>query len=213
MLVRKFTCMEHEEFGELGWRPDWLKHLGFEPSWDFGVSHDILEHMVDKIGGAEGELMAFGAVIWIRGESGRDISLEGDFSRILTVIENGDQTLNCPGRTYKLRDHDYWEGEMVKIVREGLREAREYYNVGDISLSESEIKRRAVGWMRKGFRKANAYYRTKLRLDSCSVAYIFDKITEIVNKNSKGMEIGETLTIRIDFSNCQVTGFRDYPKW
>lgn len=216
MIVRKLTCEEDRENGGEGWMPQWLKnHNGIEPSYGFGISHDILEHIVDKIGGAEGELMAFGASLWVRGEAGKEMRLQYDFARMLeAIIVNGNQTLKCPGRTYKLRDYDYWDAEMGRIVSNGIdifeSDCEIYLDTGDFHLTVSEIKRRAISWMRKGFRKAQEYYR-RHGLDSFSVAYLFDKITKIVEHESKGMELGEVLTIRIDFKACEVTGSKDYP--
>lgn len=222
MLVRKFVCKEHEEIGDLGWEPTFLKGEGFEPSWGFGLSHDILEHKVDNIGGAEGEFMAFGAMIWIRGASGwiyngRNIMIrsfsdmvESDFADVLSRIVRGDQTLKCPGRTYKLRDYDSWESEMGVLVNKGisyfLQEMQESLN--DFWLSKDEIKRRAIGWMRKGFRKAEKYY-SKHNLGPCDVAYIFDKITKEVERQGELIE-GDTLTIRIDLNTTEVSSFRAF---
>jgi hypothetical protein len=112
MIVRKLTCKE----GELGigWMPNWVKDAAIDPGQGITVSHDILEHIVDDIGGAEGELMALGALLWIRGESGwfynqmrmayRSVTdiLGSDIAIILEQIEYGNQTLKCPGKTHNL---------------------------------------------------------------------------------------------------------------
>lgn len=228
MIVRKLTCAQHEEYGHDGWLPTWLERLGFDPVTGRAVSHDILEHMVDKIGGAEGEFMAFGALCWNRGDSGWfyehsrynpriSYQLSGDFHEILRLISHGEQSLKDPGRTYKLReDHDHWNVEFQEIVDVGFESAIQELDHNDDSQEELlpmsivEAKRRIIGWMRKGFRKADEYY-SSYHLNACNVSYIFDQITELVNMHSKPMEIGEVLTIKIDLWNKRVYGYKEYP--
>lgn len=222
MIVRKFTCTYHDDMGQLGWKPTFLKGEGIEPAWDFTLAHDILEHAVDNIGGAEGEFMALGAMMWGRGGSGWFFSkggsvklseiLASDFEDILITIASGKETLRCPGRTYKLSDYDDLEKEMSKGIRDAIKafKKNKYNDIKEIPCPEGDIERRIVGWMRKGFRKARDYY-GKYGLDSHGVSYIFDQIADIARKHNpeRYME-GEVLTIRIDPTNCDVTASLHY---
>lgn len=222
MIIRKLVRAYSEEHGYDGWLPLHRKDdPDFAPASGYGVAHDILEHEVDKIGGAEGEFMALGALCWIRGESGHLMSksyfyrsiadmLASDFSQILSKIANTEQTLKDPGRVYKLRDWDCWNVEIDSIVLAGIEE---FKNTGldnyggrleDIPYSFEEIKRRIVGWMRKGFRNAYQFYRTRHGMDSFAVCHVFDQITKIVEKNFC-YEVGDILAIRIDMRSYDVT--------
>ena len=227
MIVRKLVRVYSDEHGYDGWLPMHRKDdRDLSPANGLGVAHDILEHEVDKIGGAEGEFMALGALCWIRGESDwfaskstRSFStiLASDFSEILSKIANEEQTLKDPGRVYRLRDWDYWNEEIDRSVLAGIEEFKNNGedNYGgkweDIPSSPEEIKRRIVGWMRKGFRKAYQFYRVRHGMDSCDMAYIFDKIIKIAERNVC-YEVGDILTIRINPRSYEVS-YVHIPVW
>src|SRR5687768_7898741 len=96
MIVRKLVRVYSDEYGYDGWLPVNRKDDPYaSPANGFTVAHDILEHEVDKIGGAEGEFMALGALCWIRGESSWFLGksyipftqmLSGDIADILSKV-------------------------------------------------------------------------------------------------------------------------------
>jgi hypothetical protein len=63
-----FSCAEHEDYGIKGWRPDWFP--GADPVVGMGVAHDCLEHRASKTGPLNEEMMALGAMMFIRGGGG-----------------------------------------------------------------------------------------------------------------------------------------------
>lgn len=221
MIVRKLVQVYNEDYGH-GWLPLHRKDdPDLSPASGYGIAHDLLEHEVDKIGGAEGEFMALGALCWIREESGwfvgrtfratLPVRLCGDIADILSKIAQGEQTLKDPGRSYKLRDWDHYNEMMNLIAAFGVNALKENEagHVGaleDIPYPVEEIKRRMVGWMRKGFRKAIAFYYTRHRLDSSDMSYIFDKVIKLADEKQKYAEEGDILTVRIDPVTHNVSG-------
>ena len=91
MITADFTFCEWEDVGLWGLR---MKgHPEFDPSTEYGVAHDILEHFPSGGTGVAGELMALGAMRWVRWETGvqhtinpyrRDFAclISGDWSTI-----------------------------------------------------------------------------------------------------------------------------------
>lgn len=217
MIVRKFVCAD----GELGigWLPMWVKDKDIDPSEGLTIAHDILEHMVDNKGGAEGEFMALGAMLWTRGESGwfysrkqpyyRSIPqmFSGDVAMILEKIANGHQSLCCPGRTRSLgEDYDHWENDIEEAVTLGINEF--HLNFGEhteLPFDEDTILDRIMGWMRKGFHKAVNYY-SKHGLHYEEVAYLFDKIVEETNRYKPHNHFdGQIMTVRINYKTQDVS--------
>jgi hypothetical protein len=227
MIVHKLICEEWEEVGKLGWLHTRLKPLGFDPSLNNGIPHDIIEHGIDDIGGAEGEFMAFGAACWGRGEGGwfykhsRYVSFEKsfkyEFPEILAKIVANIQTLKDPGRTLPLRDWDHWNEKIIEIINSGVTEYCDsgYLNYGtklsDIPISYEETCRRILGWMRKGFRRSAKYW-GRYHRDASDVCHIYEQIGEIADKNVKGLEEGEELIIRINPWTADVTYERRYTR-
>lgn len=79
ILKRTFIWSPDERRGGTdGWIPAWIKHEGFDPGWGLGVAHDTFEHRTCDNGSWPQEIMAFGAMLYIRGLSGYFTHLHGE---------------------------------------------------------------------------------------------------------------------------------------
>lgn len=65
--TRSFRWITDNEIGLTGWLLTSMPH--FDPVRGFGMAHDLLEHF-GEYPGIEGEALAFGCMIWQRGEGG-----------------------------------------------------------------------------------------------------------------------------------------------
>lgn len=214
MIVRYFTKKEDWETGNVGWIPEFMPSEAVGVSTGVGIAHDVLEHLVDKIGGFEGEMMALGALLWGRGQAGtlnnRD-GLKFDIAFSLENILYKNETLKDPGHTYRLNDDydSYFEEMFERHVYEGIRMfRRETHEDGQIyDLTDSEVKRRIIGWLRKGVRAANDLFWNKYRADNYAVAMLFKDITNLAEKpayDADNYYTGDRLKVSLDLGRCEV---------
>lgn len=162
MISQEFLIERHPDYGELGFRPKFMEDGdAFGP---MALAHDILEHTPEacRVGGAEGEFMATGAMtfvrfeghFWSRFQPGNvnppEAHMSSDFADIFRKIEAGEQTLKDPGVTRKCR-HDtfFW-----KIIRTGFKNCRD-----EKTKYPKGAGRRLLGWMRRGYRSAVKRYK------------------------------------------------------
>jgi hypothetical protein len=223
MIKRTFSRAEHPDFGFTGWKPSWMPNG--DPLEAMGCTHDILEHVVDKISGAEGEMMAFGCALFVRGEGGYwngrhhnepSDNLSSDFNDILPRIFQGAESMQDPGRTYQLSD-GWVEQQINDTVRKGFQLVKSEQYLDEPlpkipgGMSQAECKRRMVGWMRKGYRAAVRYYRGRYRMDAYTAGHMFNQIQEEIAKYEYA-EIGMEMTVRVDLRYMDVTIECDYPR-
>lgn len=215
MIIRTFTCKEHQEYGGLGWQPDWVENQAMvDPIGGMGVAHDILEHPLRGIGGAENEFMAFGSIYWIRGQNnwwrqnGNFLSVEdhmsSDYAQILPRIIEGYETLKSPGRTTRL-DDDRAEEVFHNSIQMGFLTTiaeQDHLEEGIHDLIHDGGKDRVLGWLRKGYRMAQKRYKG---IDSYDVACIFTNIMNDADKRLKHAEEGMKLKVWIDFDTRRVS--------
>lgn len=224
MITRTFEAKEDPEHGYLGWMPTWIEDAN---SGDARLAtHDILEHYVDRIGGAEGELMAMGCVIWGRANAGSlhnafrsvEDTIGGDVMFVLREVAYGNQTLKDPGRTASLDDVDEYAERLINDcipnALKSLREESEYdaqsYNQA-IGMSDKEIAYRVRGWLRKGARQAeNKYYR-RHGIGGGQLAMLFDKVQAKIERYKAEHYEGATMKVRVDLANHNVHIDVKYP--
>lgn len=78
--------------GLIGWKPLWMRNA--DPTESEFVPHDIMEHFGEEVITLESELMALGAMLYVRAENGffqRELIhpgqiLQNDLDRITTEI-------------------------------------------------------------------------------------------------------------------------------
>ena len=72
MLTRTFTYCQHEDFGHMGLKPNWMPNG--DPFDGLGCAHDMLEHFATQTSPLEGECEAIGAHLYLRLQNGYHIS-------------------------------------------------------------------------------------------------------------------------------------------
>lgn len=217
MITRRFKAKEDPDLGNVGWMPTWIADAN---SGDARLAaHDILEHYVDSEGGAEGELMAMGCVIWGRANAGSlynpyrsvEKTLGYDIMFVLREVVYGNQTLTNPGRTASLEDvDDSVESLINDCIPEALKSLRsemeceeQNYNQA-IGLTDAEITYRLRGWLRKGARQAeNRYYR-RHGIGGGQLAMLFDKVQEKIGRYRAEDYEGATMKVSVDLRKFEV---------
>lgn len=202
MIRRTFVCEEHEEYGSLGWRPEWMPNA--EPYGGMAVAHDMLEHEPNDDGGAEAEFRALGAALWLRGDTGYfqngrpGENLASDIPDILGRVWYGGQTLTDPGRTYRLPERAEIE---LNRVRSELRKHYQYEDPEDRRPTRQEVDR-ILGWMRRGYRGAIRRFR---RLDNYSLCHaVYQRIENTADALLRHAEEGQRMIVRVNLRRCDV---------
>jgi len=216
MMIRKFEFAEYEEYGFNGWKPMWMQ--GADPITGQGIPHDILEHHPGMQLGAEAEFHALGASWWIRGENGYftgryrppEENYASDFIEILRRISDGEETLHHPGPTRPIRE-SMWghvDRSLNKIVSRGIEMANSEFEDYPLVLPH-DAHERILGWMRKGYRYAIRRYNHVT--DGYSLCRLFERTVEVVERETRGADIGMVMEVRLDIANNRVSAFADYP--
>lgn len=179
MISREFVIERHPDFGDLGFRPRFMDDG--DAYGPMALAHDVLEHTPEacREGGAEGEFMAVGAMVYIRVEGSywirfspynlnkAEVHCAADFPEIFRKIEAGDQTLEHPGVTQKLGEQDEIFREIIRI---GLKNCR-----ADGTPYPRGATDKLLGWMRRGYRSAARRYRGHEPYDVCSRFWDLEK--------------------------------------
>jgi hypothetical protein len=170
MISALFDVREHPEWGSMGLRMQGKPH--FEPLTGMAIPHDLLEHFPDDNGTLEDELQALGASLYVRDGSSY-YAQAGSMYRDPSVHIASDmrmQARNYVDRSYLLRDpgitrrldDEYLEDQIqqtciraVKELREEFEDAMDWFPAW---LNSEEQRKRFVGWMRLGYRRAVKRY-------------------------------------------------------
>mgnify|MGYP001599717771 CR=1 FL=1 len=197
-----FEVAEHEEFRTLGFKPSWYPKG--DPLGGIGVAHDILEHFPKDDGSAEGEYMALGASLWIRGHAG--------YYQNGTAAENIASDLPM---VWGIQSHVKpcglsRDSEGIEQAREAVKHwAREFKYMEGSKLPSHEERERVARWIAKGYKRAQTRYRG---IPSYKLAYdVFKPIEDAAEKALKYAEAGMVLTVCVDVSHCKVRVSCDYP--
>lgn len=217
MLKRRFEWTDNSDYGA-GWTPTFIK--GADPTTGFGAAHDCLEHFPRCIGGFEGEMMAFGAMHFVRSEypwPRGDIyyNQKGDLANFMrSGLMYGEQTLNDPGSVPTNSDY-IDQSTLRKMVRAAVMEIlgeeaddrhnRAYY----LRKLPPDPVNRIMGWINKGVLKAEKRY-AQWGISGWQATDLFMQIEEGFEKRAGSGEFGEYIDVRVDFSRHKVQIDRDY---
>jgi hypothetical protein len=217
MIVRRFACENDKDYGGKGFKPLWVPNANAFQGMT--CAHDILEHTADDPGPAEGECMAMGACVYVRGLNGWFYeNLPGNVNTPATHLagtlmgtmrdtrHNGD--LADPGRTRRIRTEPYAED----LIQEALIQARKDFAVeyqGDVEPLTCEEMRRIEGWMRLGYRLAVRRYGV---IGESEVGYLFTRIGRRIDELLKRADEGMELVVRVKVHECNFRADLDYPK-
>lgn len=203
-----FVIERHEEHGNIGLRPKCMPHA--DPFTGFGVIHDLIEHQRNDDGSTEAELMAFGAMLLVREDSGyhmgpRAWSAEYDiggggfrdeWDYHLHRHNRHPDDLREPPR---VTNRDALE-RTYRVVRACARSLRNETRWDDNRVLPSTawwIK--AAKWMAHGYQKAKRRYR---HMQAYDLGCLFRKGEHVIDKFIEhhecyeGAEVEITLNIR-----------------
>lgn len=216
MISRKFTWVESPYTGIAGWLLNGAPDV-YDPGQGLQVAHDCFEHL-DYAGTLESELEAFGAILYIRGNTynnywavttprARDFDpasiLADELADFLAEREMSVRPRNTH-RFIPLSDEDDEEVilRMVKLCVPYLREKLEAHDVEPNFREIRQALRMAPHWMRAGYRKTQRRWKMN-RFDLCE---LFIMVEEQVDKCGKRAEEGDELVVRLetDAAICEV---------
>lgn len=191
-----FRHEENPDTGYEGLVPVWVRNA--EPGSPMTSAHDIMEHFPGEIN-TDNELLALGAMLFIRGEGGYwhylphlriqcpGHHLSGDLHNMWEErYKWGD--LTDPGRTTRLESEqaEFWIEEAIRRTRKSLT-----WNP-NIEAPSREWYRWVQGWLRKGYRKAAKRYQN---LSSYELTDIFWQMEKEIERSQKMMDIGFILRV------------------
>lgn len=221
-----FVCKEHEEYGGLGWQPDWMPNA--DPLPGMGVAHDILEHTPNTDGSTEDEFKALGGAWWVRGETGwfyennphnvntPEQHLSADFPDILNRVLRDERTFNVPRKTMPLDEET--EEAFSKIITLGTQDHYdEQLDAGNdpdsfqVVFTDDDARERITGWMRIGYRETKARF-AHSQCPNHEVAHMFKQIMEQANKYLEHAEEGCILRVSFDATN-RVVKVENFTPW
>jgi len=205
MQTTVFEWREDREFGGEGWI---LKGFpDFNASQGIGIAHDTLEHFAGGDGSLSHEMLAFGSMLYMRGESGwfhqygnargAADNMGSDIARFLDEMSYQDMGLRNPGRTYALRDG--LEDDLQAILTKGLSDANENarYNgseVATVFTRDYKIEWMA-GWMRRGYRMCKKRWPGASASD---MSWLFRQIQRDIDRRFKEGNHYEELHVRVN---------------
>lgn len=209
-----FDVAKHEEYGELGLRPKW--YPTGDPLSGMAAAHDILEHFPKDDGSTEGELMALGASIFIRGDGGwsskyrRYDSVRDPAADIPQVwgymLDRENRTTLKP---CGLSRDSFGVETGRAIVAEGMRELRHQYEDAD-SQPDAETRERMARWIARGYAKAQRRY-SRVIGGACAVASLFMTIERECDEALKRADEGMQLSVYVNALRCGCRVECDYP--
>jgi hypothetical protein len=202
---------EDQEHGGFGWIPK--LNPSFNAMRGFGVAHDVMEHTDLISGSLEEEMLAFGAMLYIRGEGGWwwdsmnssiASNMRGDiaqFSRDVFYQKDYGCVLGKPKRTLRI-DHEWDIEEIVRQAWRALRDEFEYEAEDWRAFQHynPDYRKRLAGWIRRGYQECVRRYKGHKAYHLCDV---FREITQKVD-SYKYVEQGEELHITLEISEREV---------
>lgn len=217
MLKRRFEWKDETEL-ESGWVPAWNEHLNF-PTSGFGAAHDVLEHF-PKLGGMQGEMMAFGAMHFVRGDhydwnSGDIYAAQmSDIARELVDYTWRGELPESPGRS--VLSSNYIDSDRLReMVREAVVIALDEMVEGDgVEKNRAHFRRkmpsgiaqRIEGWIVKGAIAAERRYTRMGQSNGQEMAELFRRVMEDFDRVGKrGGEEGEFIDVMVNVKELEVT--------
>lgn len=210
MIVGIFKLEEHPEYGSMGLRLADKPH--FDPLGGLATIHDLLEHFADDRGDLASELEALGASIYVRNgemyylDSGsyvRDPAhhISGDMPQQVRYTEDRcEYELRDCGPSRAIQD-EFVEGIIQRVLEKSIKLVKDECEALPEWLSTKEQRRRFVGWLRRGYRRASDRYKTH---DQSQLGYTFGVGVKEVDKfikhfgepGNEGMRVKVSIDIR-----------------
>ena len=215
MTLHKFLQVGDDTHDSEGW-VGMPEQDNFDPASGFTLCHDIFEEFecpkYKQLGLPHNELLAFGAMYFVRGSTGYfdefgfgrgcAFTMGAGWESIFEHVIGENMHFKIPPKTYALQDKDA-EADLQAICEEGRKTIFGNHGVGsDLTGREKEdlIQNLSlvIHWLRIGYRRAEKRYRNCNRYD---LSYMFTQIREAVEIAEKDAEPGDQLWIFTDFKN------------
>jgi len=198
-----FVCEEHADYSTTGWR---LTNMpAFDPLPGMAVAHDILEHWPDD-DSTTGELLALGAMIYVRGEDyyahkGQSTispgeNCAGEIGDLLLKIESGEwvDLRETTGQRTCTKD-EFARAEIATAIAQAKKHIREER---EGTMPDSATWRTVRYWLTKGFNLARLRYRG---IDRWELQRTFTEIESAADRELKSASIGDVLSVRLSWRN------------
>ena len=218
MLTYSFDHKEWDEVGGMGW----LIHGApkqFNPVSGMGVAHDILEHHKDDTGELHNELMAFGAMYRVRGETGYWCRKQGYntdpvfhmSNGILTIFDDAcvrseDPEVLRPFVGQVSTGNCNTDEELRHIAKEGARRVAEEYNDEDaygFKLNSKDIQDTA-NWMIAGYCKNAERFKDVSTYALCDTFVQIEEQSDQLLNSLEDWQLA-TLTVVTDGDKVDIT--------
>ena len=197
-----FTVQKHEEFGHVGLKPDWYK--AGEPVESMAAAHDILEHFPEDDGSTKGEILALGASLFIRGETGyfqRNGNIHPPWRHVASDFPNMKRRpewyIPVCHKGSRLPEHVHeWMHEIAKFLR--LHDGSD--DCENVSFEHFEVTN-AIKWLSRGYVMARRRYR---KIGCCGAADLFAQIEKRLDAGLRYSEEGDKVTAVVNFRRVSV---------
>jgi hypothetical protein len=209
MRAFTFHVATHGDYGTLGLRPSW--YPTGDPLGGMAAAHDILEHFANDDGSTEGELMALGASLFVRGDGGYSTQYRhydcvrdpaGDIPTVWGYMlerENRTTVRACGAS----RD-SFGMDTARAIIAEGMKEIENPW-------PNADTRERMACWIARGYARAMRRY-SRVIGGACAVAATFMEIERQCARELKHAEEGMTLTVYVNVKRSSVRVVCDYPE-
>lgn len=217
MIKVKFAWREDEQLGGFGWIP--VDQPNFNASTGRGVAHDTMEHFDLTDGSVKGELLAFGSILYTRGEGGwfwrqfnPNIAWHMGSSLVSVfrdAFHNGER-IEVPKCHVKPLDscmEDEIQPAIDECMKQLLSEFRHDEYRPDAAWYAS-VRKAMRGWIRRGYRKAVRRYHNA---DAWRLTELYGDIARKVDLIGE-CEVGDILTVQISRKSLEFKATVEYPE-
>lgn len=209
-MRRTFIWTEDQRDGSFGFAPAWV--AGFDPVYEIGMAHDILEHRISDTGEWHQELMAFGAMQYIRGENGffgSRFDAPDLLGKELAELWEGASNPNCiavpKGMMPRADLEDSTKYALIRVREAFLEEASNEYDADE---GEREnILAHSLDWLKRGYIMARARYERFGSGSPCQTFEIMDQMTRKLYSRldeESCIERQTRLHVEVDLYQCRV---------
>jgi hypothetical protein len=182
------------------------------PGSGMTVAHDLLEHKLHPKYGIEEELMAFGAMLFIRGQGGYFAQhgrkyttwAENTCDELAEMLSNYRNAI-APCRSWRL--DDYIEGEIGDVLHRTKRSLADEFPEAREVITDASFAH-MVNWLRRGFRWAENRY----RIGAANTCYLFMQVQQEVDRCNPNHEYGIRITVDLDHYDVDLVKFYDDPE-
>jgi hypothetical protein len=212
MIRKVFVWKNSERFGNFGWVP--ATQPTFDPNLGLGVAHDTLEHGLRDLPDLTAEVVAFGAMVNVRGIGGYFLkgridkyatpewqlgNTLADFALEALGIQSTDfnATLRAVGKVPKVDDDDAEDiiRGALDVATKGAVEGGKTYGENVDQAELSKVIQQFGDMMRFGYARSCRRFRG---VSSDELSYLFESLESTINRQYKSAEVGDRISVGVD---------------